>query len=93
MNVSARIRRYVGHGFLWLLVIALFPIGLLIFLDTLVRAAFAAAIVAAFIGAVFLLAYLNRNSPASKLLRSATELSCDTPAAPEKPLDQGRQDV
>lgn len=62
-------KRIVEHGLLWLMVIVLLPVGLLMLPGTLVNAAIAGAVIAAFALLVFLFNYLNRNSPAAQMRR------------------------
>lgn len=62
-------KRIIEHGLPWLMVIVLLPVGLLMLLGTLVNAAIAGAVFAAFALLVFLFNYLNRNSPAAHMGR------------------------
>lgn len=82
MKVSDRTAHYIGRGLLWLLVLASLPIGFLMLAGTVLKAAVAAVVVAGLAGVIFLLVYLNRNSPSGRLTRAVS-------AGIEKPSDGG----
>jgi len=72
-------KRFAGHGLLWLMVVVLPPFGLVMLTGTLVKAAISAVVFAVFVLLLFLINYRNRNSPAAQMMRPPAKSDQSTP--------------